>query len=220
MPRSRRALLAALAGGTVALAGCGGRPPAADPDETAAPTGTHTATTGAPTDDATPLVAGRGPVRGEADPVSVERTVTDPDLTYLSEQHAVEYVAAYRHVGTPGDGPPTREPVYETMPFERWGRTECASVAADVVADHLDARTDGSPSVGFGTAPAGDGLAATVNLTTTLDRDGDVVFTPDASFHPTVAATPRAVTATVVLSGESHTETVPVWVRELVQQQE
>lgn len=82
-----------------------------------------------------------------------------------------------------------------------------------------DGRTDGSPSVGFGVAPEGDGLAATVNVTTTLDRDGDVVFTPEASFEPTVAATPRAVTATVVLSGEAHTETVTVWVRELVQQQ-
>jgi hypothetical protein len=226
MTRSRRALLGSLAGCTIALAGCVSDPgsrstPDADGTPSPDPTPDSTATA-APADEA----AGEGetserdpntsePVRGGAEPITVDRTVTDDDLEYLEDEHAVRYVAGWRHTNRTEierGAPPEREPVYETTPFEDWARTECASVGADAVATRIEGSVEGDPRVGVGITRENEETAVIVNQTTTLNRDGEVVSEPSVPFERIVAATPRAVDATVRLAGQESSRTVPVWV--------
>lgn len=206
MPRSRRALLSTLAVAGLGLAGCVGRPdapPAGGAGATSAPTPTRTdateTTTSRPTADDL-----RGPVRGEAEPVSVERTIRDEDFEYLPEKDAVRYLARYDR-GTP---------VYSTMTFARWGRIQSADVGAERVREVLAASLDDMEGVGTGLTNRGEGLTITVGLNTTRDRDGEVIREPSVGFEEVVSVTPRTVEATVRLADREHREAVDVWVEE------
>lgn len=226
MTRSRRALLGSLAGCTIALTGCvsesGSRSNLGTGDTpTPEPTPDSTATD-APADEA----AGEGetserhpdtsePVRGGAESITVDRTVTDDDQEYLEDEHAVEYVAACRHTNQTeierGE-PPEREPVYETTPFEDWATTECASAGADAVGSRIRARIEADPGLGVGITTRDEDLAISVSQTTLLDRDGEVVSEPSVPFERIVAVTPRTVDATVRLAGQEYSKAVSVWV--------
>lgn len=204
MPRSRRALLSTLAVGGLTLAGCVGRPgsptagSAGAPNApTSTPTDAPETTTSRPTDDDL-----RGPVRGEAEPVSVERTIRDEDFEYLPERDAVRYVAKYER-GTP---------VYSTMSFERWGRIQSADVGAERVRAVLAESLDDMEGVGTALTNRGEGLTITVGLNTTRDRDGEVIREPSVGFERVVSLTPRTVDATVWLDDREHRESVDVWV--------
>jgi hypothetical protein len=224
----RRPLLRGLAlAGLGGLTGCvsepGSRP---DDGATAAPTATEStpdpteAAGGDDTDGETGTADGRDtsdPVRGGAEPITADRTVADDELEYLEDEHAVKYVAAWRHTNRTeieqGE-PPEREPVYETTPFEDWATTECASVGADAVAQRIEERIDGDPAASVGITRENGEMAVSVQQTTVRDRDGEVVSEPSVPFERIVEVTPRAVEATVRLAEQEHTATVSVWVSE------
>ena len=223
---SRRRFVGSLALGAVALAGCVNRAPTdtepadGDPATTAPDPATTagsspTATTEQPTDAlAAASENDRDPLRPDGDPVAVERTITDPELDYLPEEDAVRYPAYYRRTGRGPDGQPTRTTIFETTPFEDWGETECASVAADEVRAVVEPAVDGDPNLSVGITNREGEMAVTVQQTTTLNRQGTVVSEPTTPFERVVAVTPRSVDATVHLEGQTHATTVPVWASE------
>lgn len=227
----RRPLLRGLAlAGLGGLTGCvsepGSRP---DDGATAAPTATESTPPPTARDDADGTAADGGTetggtdtgrsasVRGGAEPITADRTVADDELEYLEDEHAVKYVAAWRHTNRTeieqGE-PPEREPVYETTPFEDWATTECASVGADAVAQRIEERIDGDPAASVGITRENGEMAVSVQQTTVRDRDGEVVSEPSVPFERIVEVTPRAVEATVRLAEQEHTATVSVWVSE------
>jgi len=222
MTLPRRRVLQSLTLAGAAFAGCVSTP-GTDRDATdepqspgAAPTATDSTAT--PEDAAS--VTGtdttrQGPIRPDGDPVTIERTITDPDLDYLPDEHAIKYPAYYERVGTPGDGPPTRTTIYETTPFEDWAVTECASAGAKKVGSVVRSAVDGDPNLSVGITTRDDEIAISTRQTTTKNREGEVVSEPTVPFDRVVAVTPRTVTAMVHLEDQSHTATIPVWVDEI-----
>lgn len=169
----------------------------------------------------------RGPVRGESDvEIEVREVEDDENVEYVASDDAVRYVAAWRHVDrekTDGegdrddqngtdDGPPEREPVFETTPFERWGETQCLSAAARAAVDHVNDELD-TDEVGGGVTSTveGEDRAAFVSVETVLDRDGEVVRESDVEFEELVAATPATVEATYVLGDREYELAAPVY---------
>lgn len=216
----RRALLAAAWSAAATAAGCLGtpgdgpddRPADGGPDDERADAGAGAS----PTDD---VPASRGPERGQADPIDARQVETDDEVTYLPGEDAVRYVAAWRHDGESGE--PTREPVYETAPFEEWAATRCASAAASAAADHAAEALD-TDEVGGGisASPPTDGVAAVVSVATVIDREGEVVRGTDVEFEALLAATPRTVAATYVLDEREREREVPVFARHEVLRQQ
>lgn len=227
MPSRRRFLGALALGG--ALAGCVNRAPSDEATDTGVDTRTYPeqVTTSTPTDSptATPTDAlaaasedDRGPLRPEGEPVSVERTITDPDLEYLPDQDAVRYPAYYKRTGRGPDGQPTRTTLYETTPFADWAATETASVAAEEVDAIADERIAGDPTLSVGITNRDGEVAVTAQLTTVLNREGTVVSEPGTDFERVVAAVPRSVDTTIHFEGQTAGRTVPVWVGEMTVQ--
>ena len=163
--------------------------------------------TGGPTADGHP-----GPVRGGAEPIAFDEPFERDEVEYLSDSHEVRYVAMYRRVGPPERGSQSREPVYETIPFRRWGRNRCASMGASRVGEVVREATGERKAISAGVFEQDDGRAISVKLVTTLGRSGEVVSEPSVAFDDLVAVTPRSVDATVRLADQEHAETVPVWV--------
>ncbi|RDI72119.1 hypothetical protein [Halopelagius longus] len=207
MPSTRRAFVGGFAClGSTVLGGClGGAPTASNRGDDGTNRDEPT-TDGEPTPDPTP---------GEADPVSVSKTVED--VAYVPENETVRIVAAYRHANheavVNGSEPPEREPVYEEIPWERWAEAECATVASKAVAERLADELDGNGGASVGVTAGDDGLFVSVEYVVTYDRDGEKVSETNAAFDRLVAATPREVTATVTLDGRTATRTVPTRVR-------
>ena len=168
----------------------------------------------------------RGPVRGESDAdLDVRSVEDDPDVEYRPEEGVVRYVAAWRHANEEavenGSEAPTREPVYETAPFEEWAGTRCISVAARAAAEHASEQL-GTTAVGGGVSNAVDGedLAAVVSVSSVLDREGNVVSGTDVDFEALVAETPATVTTTYVLAGREHEVDVPAYAQHRVLKQQ
>lgn len=181
-----------------------------------------------PADDGppdSPPVPERGPVRGESDAaVAVRETEDDENVEYLAASNAVRYVAARRARPAARGGTdagerheadaPAREPVFRTVPVERWGETRCLAAAARVAAAHAgeELGTD-EPTGGVVAAVEGAERVACLSVTTVLDGDGALVHDPGVAFDALVAATPASVDATYVLDGREVHRDVPVYAR-------
>lgn len=215
---TRRQLLAGFGtAGLALLTGCtgGSTSPAAPGQEETATTQTPSSPTREWAMQATPS----GPIRGEAEPVSAERSVTDKhgytdDMEYFPSNRTVRYEAT---TGIPK--------YYDTMSFERWGELETASLAADrakaLAVDRLGAAED-AVSAWIGVPPDGaptDLLVTGLQIATGENRDGEVIHTPSVTLPDLVEVTPRAVDATVSLDGDSYSRTVPVYAEYVVIQQ-
>lgn len=175
-----------------------------------------------PGGDGSTTPTSRGPTRGESDADVETRVVeSDDDVEYLPDEHAVRYVARWRNEGRGEDGEPTREPEYETTPFEDWAEVECIEAAGRAAAEHAGAAL-GASDLGsaISSGVEGEALAAVVAVETELDRDGEVVREPAVGFDELVAATPASVDATYVIAEETHTMDAPVYVRHSVLRQE
>lgn len=203
MPSTRRAFVGGIAA-VALLGGClGGAPTASNRGDVDGEASAEATTDG-------------GPTPGEADPISVSKTVED--VTYVPENETVRIVAAYRHTNHEavenGSEPLEREPVYEEIPWERWAGTECSHVAGEAVAERLTETfgEDHGASVGVGSRRI-DGPPVVVEYAVTYGRDGEKVGETNVVFDRLVAATPRAVTATVTLDGRTATRTVSTGVR-------
>jgi hypothetical protein len=217
----RRAALTATATALPLLAGCLSDAPGALRDAESASTDRPATSTGADGDGSTTR-ASRGPTRGESDADVETRVVeSDEDVEYLPDEHAVRYVAAWRNVGTGEDGEPTREPEYDTTPFEDWATIQCVEAAGRAAAEHAGSELGASaPGYGISNAVPGEALAAVVSIETVLDREGDVVREPAVGFEALVAATPASVDATYVIADATHTMAAPVYVRHSVVRQQ
>ena len=227
---NRRALLSATGALLGSLCGClagpgqrsradsgnsSGATPSPAPD-TSSPTAT-------PTDGPASRPDGSGPTRGEADPITTEAVEASENVEYVQAEHAVRYVAAWRHTNQEAvaDGAePEREPVYETIPFEQWARTECVSAAATAAAGHAGDAL-GTDAVGSGITSTVEGreLAAVVSVETVLDRDGNRVHEAPVAFDALVAATPATVDVTYRFGEQAAQRSVPVYARHAVLQQ-
>ncbi|WP_232688745.1 hypothetical protein [Halobacterium zhouii] len=214
---SRRQFLrnAAVAlGGSVATAGCTNVPASSgDPDETLPSTSSTPETssetmTATSTDSTTTARDRRRIVRGEADPITVEETITDSKYVYVESNDTVRYSAI-----SSGDG--VLEYGYES--FDDWARGEGAGIATHAVYDHVDERVDGRYGGGYGSGPDGSAVI-TLRVTTRVDSDGNVVSEPEVSFAELVAVAPRSVTSTIHFAGHTATPTHEVWVRHVVRQ--
>lgn len=162
----------------------------------------------------------RGPVRGGAEPIAFEEPVDDDDLEYLPDSHEIRYVAMYRRVGPPQEGPGSREPIYETIPFERWGRNKCASVGARRACEVVREATGERRAILASVFEQDDGRAISIESVTTLGRSGEVLYEPAITLDDLEAVTPRSVDATVRFAGQEHAESVPVWVEAVTERLE
>jgi hypothetical protein len=223
MPSStRRRYLTLL--GSLGLAGLAGCLESAETQPQTAPSGGTQQPTPTParTDEPTPpsevkawaqQATPTGPVRGEADPVSVERTIEDEpgyeedNIEYFPENRTIRFVSV-RSGGEPAG--------FDTWTFEEWGSIEAASVGSayvqQVVADRLNVEALGSavsrpPDPG---TPPYD-LVVTLSVDKVLNRQETVVAWPRVRFPDLVDATPRSVDVTLFLEGDRYTRTVPVY---------
>lgn len=174
------------------------------------------------TDDPPSMPDSKGPVRGQSDAdVETEGVEDDENVEYLPEEDAVRYVSAWRTTNpTELEEPPEREPVYDTVPFERWGKTNCVTAAARAAADHAAAEL-GVAELGSGVSFGIDGRdrAAFVSISTLYDREGDVISEPSVEFDALVAATPATVHATYRLEDQEYALEAPIYVQHDVVQQ-
>lgn len=217
---SRRTLLQSAGLAVAAFAGCLGDtsvdpPAAATAHSTPTPPTAHstpTARTSTATEPSTPE-----PTRARGEPISTRaRYVDGEEYTYLPDENAVQYVSAFRHTNRKtvenGSGP-EREPVYDTMSFERWGRVRCASVAADAVTATTTDRLDHDElDASVGVTSRGGVQTVVVARTITYDRQGNRVSAIEVPFDSLVATAPRWVETTVSLAAREYSTTVPVWV--------
>ncbi|MFC7077472.1 hypothetical protein [Haloarcula halophila] len=236
---NRRALLAAVGAAVPSLGGCLASAPGGSqaPEPTATPQArteqspsstdspTETAvSTEATTDDQPTLSDSRGPTRGESDAeVTTEVVETDENVEYVESEHAVRYVAAWKHTNheeVKEGAKPEREPVYETVPFEQWARTEAFTAAARAAAEHANGAL-GTDEVGSGITSSVDGtdLAPFVSVETVLDREGEIVSETSVTFDRLVAVTPATVGVTYRLDDQSVQSEAPIYARYSVLQQ-
>lgn len=149
-------------------------------------------------------------IRGEGDPVSASETVERDYVEYVEATDEVRYVTVER-----GDDSETvvhdGEAASETEPFERWANRACASVGSRAVLPAVDRRFE-QPVAGLGKGVRGlvFGLMITVDHVVVRDEDGSVVNEPNVGLDELVAATPRAVNATITFEGREHTRAVSV----------
>lgn len=175
------------------------------------------------TDDPPSVTDSKGPVRGQSDvDVETEAVEDDENVEYLPEEDAVRYVSAWRTTNLTEleEEPPEREPVYDTVPFDRWGKTNCVTAAARAAADHAAAEL-GAEAIGSGVSFGIEGRdrAAFVSISTVLDREGDVVSEPSAEFDALVATTPATVHATYRLEDQEYALEAPIYVQHDVMRQ-
>lgn len=204
MKISRRSLLKTVGGASALLAGCISNED--DPDSSA--------------DTAAPTTQAVSPsVRANQSNVRVETAANESKYEYLESENAVRYVAAYRHSNpeaVESGSPPTREPVYDTIPFERWAETECVHVGSKRVAEVMASRLGKNASeVTAGVTTQNGSKTIIVTRSTTVDRDGDVRSTPSMSYEQLEAVAPSTVTATVSLENRRRTCTVPVEIKNI-----
>lgn len=147
--------------------------------------------------------------------IEVREVEDDDEVEYLEANHAVRFVAGWRHTNHEafqrGESL-EREPFYETTPFERWGETHCITAAACAAAEHAnDVLATDEVSGGIMSGVEGEGRVAFVSIETCLDRHGELVQEPSVEFDALVAATPAAVDATYHLADLEHQMDVPVY---------
>ena len=142
----------------------------------------------------TPLDGLLGPTRGEGDPVAVEPTVDDERVEYLEATDEVRFPTAMA-----GDRVIERA----TESFEWFAKWEAASAGNDAVTAAVERRTE--PADNFGGGVTGDGSDPVVSVTFYPPKTGDAAGGPSVGFGEPVAATPRAVRATVTPASAERT---------------
>lgn len=147
-----------------------------------------------------PLDGLLGPTRGEGDPVAVEPTVDDGRVEYLEATDEVRFPTAMA-----GDTVIERA----TESFEWFAKWEAASAGNDAVTAAVERRTE--PAENFGGGVTGDGSDPVVSVAFYAPKKGEA-SEPSVGFGELVAATPRAVRATVTLAsaGRTFRGTLPV----------
>ena len=158
-----------------------------------------------PTNSAdTSTLAANERTRGEADSITVERTITDSSYEYVSENDTVRYPAE-RSGGDVAE--------YGHKPFDDWAYIEAASVASRVVWQQLESRLESMAFLRVGKHASEE---STVDIgvvhRTEVDDSGTVINEPDVPVSRVVEAAPRSVTVTVEFAGKTATNEYSVFV--------
>jgi hypothetical protein len=208
----RRFLRLVGVGSLLSVAGCVGITGSAPDEQGAGPGSTSTA----PSEDHATVrqwakeAEPRGPERADGTPVSAERTVTDKpgyeqdDREYFPSNDTIRYVSL-RSGGEPVE--------FDTWSFEEWGTiesSEIATVRAGAVAERRLGVDGVATSVSHSPTDEEE-LVAIVQVTMTLNREGEVVSWPAATFPDLKDAAPRSIDVTVSIEGDSFSRTVPVY---------
>jgi hypothetical protein len=168
---------------------------------------------------------GRGPTRGESDvEFEIREVEANETVEHVEEEDAARFVSAHR-IANPeehGEGvPPEREPVFETVQFQRWAETRSLSAVADAAAVHVNDEL-GTDEVrgGIGRTVEEDGVVPVVAIGTEFDQNGAVVSEPTVDFDVLVATTPATADVTYRLDDREYELETPVYSEhEVVQQQ-
>jgi hypothetical protein len=205
MNRSRRHLLVASAGLVASFSGClssVGDDTQSDTPESARGESNESVASRPTTTD-----------RTHPDTVRASATIRRDDLEYVASNDTVRYVAAWR-TNRSGETP-TRKPIYETIPFEEWAETECASAAARRVGEAIDERL-GGPHDGVTTGVTTEESERTVLVEhqTLVDRDGEVVSEPSVSYRRVRRVAPERAIVEVTFAGQTRECEVPVTTRQ------
>jgi len=185
--------------------------------------------------------------QGTGEPITVSETLGPEryrdasEATYLEATHEVRFVTDYERSDDESQSrdpfaafDDLGEPIYDTLPFERWAEEECSTVVAKhvgwVTRSRLETRRrPGNPyeeEMMLGTRrPAADGeacseveLALTWTLTTHVDDDSRRTLKPPVAFEAVVAATPATATVSISFAGQEYTTTLPAVVVEETKQ--
>ncbi|MBV0903056.1 hypothetical protein [Haloarcula salina] len=169
-------------------------------------------------------VNSKGPTRGTSQvDLEIEVQETDDQVQHIAENNTVRYVAKWRRTNdgaVEGGDAPTREPVYETVPFSQWATTQSVSAAAKEAADHIEQEL-GIDQISSGVTrsiESGD-VAAIVSVQTVVNQDGDPVSQTAISFESLVKTTPSAANVTYLLENQEYEMDVPVYASYSVIQQ-
>lgn len=170
-----------------------------------------------PTTEGTATEERETPVPGRGEPLTIQKVVDSDTVEYIESSDSVRFVARWRHVNHEavenGSEAPTREPVYETVPYEEWAPTECAHVGASAVFTAIEQRLDEQlTGIAVGVTTRDDEKVIVVHVETLLDRDGSVVSTPSADFDEVRGVAPSGVQATISLDSRNHSCNVSVLV--------
>jgi hypothetical protein len=192
-PFTRRRLLKVSAAlGTTTLAGC---TTALSEDS-----GTPTRTSEEPT-----------PVRGSADSIEIEQTVSNENITYIHSNNTVKYPKARS-----GEG----NVKYGYRPFKEWAYAKGGSISASAVWSRLQDQFPEEDSLSVGvSSQSNNDPRVMVRLETTLDRNGEVLSEPSVSQSSVVDATPSSVTTMILLAQQETVNTYPVYVTQFTRQQ-
>lgn len=205
----RRAISLIGASGLVAVVGCLGLPETEQAEQSEPSAVREWAR------DAEP----NGPVRATGASTTLERTITDKPGYDEDNFEYFPQNRTYRYVKARSGGEPV---AYDTWSFEKWGRLTTATQGA-MRAGTIAANRLGVEDVGSGiSSPPGDPQSTdpsiVVQITKTLDRDGEVIEWPVATFSALKEASPRSVDVTLTLEGDTFSRTVPVYVEYIVRQ--
>ncbi|WP_232686741.1 hypothetical protein [Halobacterium zhouii] len=151
--------------------------------------------------------------RAEADPISVERTVSDSDNEYIPENDTVRYAAI-------ASGGSVDE--YHYVSFDEWANNKAETVAARGTREFLETRLQNTAfvSVRSGSFERPTPYVEVVHRTE-VDDSGTVVNEPEISVSRLVEATPSSITVTadIAIAGKSVTREYPVFVLNAVVEQ-
>lgn len=174
---------------------------------------------------------------GAGDPITVEETLgpqrfrNASQAEYIDATDEVRFITDYEYSDEDSpwsdpfsdpDAPPPGDPVYDTLPFEKWAEEECSAVVAKHIGMVTQRRlgaaanqgdsTEGEMMIGSRQSPAGRLMVIT--LTSYINQEGEAVFTPRPSFEQVVGAAPATATVTIQFEGREYTTTFSVTVTE------
>lgn len=156
--------------------------------------------------------------RGKGEVVELAMNYTGEGAEYIESNDSVRYISGYE------DSPDDNEkgqPVYETAPFDRWAAINALERASErvvgIVVEELDIEDTDSISPGFTLGPD---YRIKISVTTSLNRSGTAISTPQVSVEAVSAVAPRKVSVEYSFEGQEFTAEFPVVVERLEQQQQ
>lgn len=179
--------------------------------------------------------------QGTGPPITVEETLDSTQFQNASEAEYIEATDEVRFIteydrsdedSPQSDSvldphePPPGEPIYDTRPFDEWAEDECRSVIAKYISGVTrrrlgDAANRGDPTEGsmmIGSRQSPSGHIMTIRLKSSVNQEGETVFTPRPTFEQVVDAAPATATVTIQFEGRDYTTTFPVMVTEEIRQ--
>lgn len=150
--------------------------------------------------------------------LQVTKRVNTSDLRYNESTGRVSYVAYTSHVNhsaVENGSAPESTNIWRTIPFERWAHAKTASIGATATRAFVEHRISGNlTGVSFGvSARHNETLIIVVTRKQVLDRDGDVLRSPNVTMDQLREASPDRVHATVILNERTYSRTIPIVVK-------